>query len=223
MFRRYVRTDDLAEVIAVFPLTGAVLLPRGTLPLNIFEPRYLKMIDDAMRGNRLIGMIQPRIAETATNKPPLFEIGGVGRITTYSETENARFQIVLSGLCRFRIAEELDAATPYRQIRADYGPFAADLTEPADEGLGAEQRKRLFGMLKGYLAARSLDADWDSIKRAPAEHLVNALAMICPFEPSEKQALLEAPSLAQRAETLIALIAMAVTDLPPTDRGGPLQ
>lgn len=223
MFRRYVRTDDLAEVIPVFPLTGAVLLPRGTLPLNVFEPRYLKMVDDAMRGSRLIGMIQPRIAETASNTPPLFEIGGVGRITTYSETDNARFQIVLSGLCRFRIAEELTVATPYRQVRADYEPFAADLTEPEEEGLDGAQRKRLFGMLKGYLAARNLDTDWDSIKRAPSEHLVNALAMICPFEPREKQALLEAQSLSARAEALMALIAMAGTDLPPTDQGGPLQ
>ena len=223
MFRRYVRTDDLAPVIPIFPLTGAVLLPRGTLPLNVFEPRYLKMVDDAMRGNRLIGIIQPRIPETTTNTPPLFEIGGVGRITTYSETDNARFQIALSGLCRFRIAVELDVTTPYRQVRADYGPFAADLTEPEDEGLDDEQRTRLFGMLKVYLADRNLDADWEAIKRAPAEHLVNALAMICPFEPSEKQALLEAPSLSQRTEALIALIAMAGTDLPPTDKGGALQ
>ena len=223
MFRRYVRTDDLAPAIPVFPLTGAVLLPRGTLPLNVFEPRYLKMVDDAMRGNRLIGIIQPRMPESTSVAPPLFEIGGVGRITTYSETENARFQIVLSGLCRFRIAQELDVATPYRQVRADYEAFAADLTEPEDEGLDERQRERLFGMLKGYLADRNLDADWDSIKRAPAEHLVNALAMICPFEPPEKQALLEAPSLSARTETLIALIAMASTDMPPPDQGGPLQ
>jgi hypothetical protein len=223
MFRRYVRTDDLAEVIPVFPLTGVVLLPRGTLPLNIFEPRYLKMVDDVMRGNRLIGMIQPRTHENANTAPPLFEIGGVGRITTYSETDNARFQIVLSGLCRFRIAEELDVTTPYRQVRADYEPYAADLTEPEDEGLDEEQRQRLFGMLKTYLADRNLDADWESIKRAPAEHLVNALAMICPFEPREKQALLEAQSLSARTEALIALIAMSSTDLPPTDKGGAMQ
>lgn len=222
MFRRYVRTEDLAPVIPVFPLTGAVLLPRGTLPLNIFEPRYLKMVDDAMRGNRLIGMVQPRTPESFGGAPELFEIGGVGRITSYSETENARFQIMLTGLCRFRIASELEVTTPYRQVRADYESFAGDLIEPEDT-MNEAQRTRLLKMLKVYLSARHLDADWPSIKRAPAEHLINALAMICPFEPLEKQALLEAPSLSDRADTLIALIAMAGPDTPPEQGGGSLQ
>ena len=222
MFRRYVTTSDLAEIIPVFPLTGAVLLPRGTLPLNIFEPRYLKMIDDAMRGNRLIGMIQPRTHENSNAKPPLFEIGGVGRITSYSETDDARFHIALSGLCRFRVAEELTVTTPYRQVRADYEPYASDLAEPDDE-LEEGQRKRLIGMLRDYLDLRRLDADWESIKRAPPEHLINALAMICPFQPSEKQALLEAPSLSARAEALIALIAMSGPETPSSEDGGSLQ
>jgi Lon protease-like protein len=222
MFRRYVTLSDLAEIIPVFPLTGVVLLPRGTLPLNIFEPRYLKMIDDAMRGNRLIGIIQPRVPETENTAPPLFEIGGVGRITSYSETDDGRFHIALSGLCRFRVAEELPVTTPYRQIRADYTPFAGDLAEP-DDRLEEGQRERLIGMLRDYLEARSLDADWESIKRAPPEHLVNALAMICPFQPSEKQALLEAPSLPARAEALIALIAMSGPDASSSEGGGALQ
>lgn len=222
MFRRYVTTSDLAEIIPVFPLTGVVLLPRGTLPLNIFEPRYLKMIDDAMRGNRLIGMIQPRTHENSSAKPALFEIGGVGRITSYSETDDARFHIVLSGLCRFRVAEELSVSTPYRQVRADYEPYASDLAEPDDE-LEEGQRKRLIGMLRDYLDLRRLDADWESIKRAPPEHLINALAMICPFQPSEKQALLEAPSLPARADALIALIAMSGPETPSSEDGGSLQ
>ncbi len=222
MFRRYVTTADLSGIIPVFPLTGVVLLPRGTLPLNIFEPRYLKMVDDAMRGNRLIGMVQPRIHEGLGDTPPLFEVGGVGRITSYSETDDARFHITLSGLCRFRIAEELPVTTPYRQVRADYTPFAADLADP-DEYLDEAHRAQLVNLLKDYLEARRLDADWDSIGRAPPEHLVNALAMICPFQPLEKQALLEARSLTERAEALIALMAMAGPDTPNSDDKGPLQ
>jgi Lon protease-like protein len=223
MFRRYVTTGDLADIIPVFPLTGVVLLPRGSLPLNIFEPRYLKMVDDAMRGNRLIGMIQPRQHERLDNTPPLYEIGGVGRIISYSETDDARFHISLSGLCRFRIAEEMAVTTPYRQVRADYSPFAIDLAEPDDQ-LEEPQRNQLVSLLKDYFEARRLDADWDSIKRAPSEHLINALAMICPFQPLEKQALLEALSLKDRADALIALIAMAGPDAPSSEEnGGPLQ
>lgn len=222
MFRRYVVPTDLIQKIPVFPLSGALLLPRGTLPLNIFEPRYIQMVDDAMRGDRLIGMIQPRIPEHLSAMPPLYDIGCVGRITSYSETEDARFLITLTGLCRFKIARELVADTPYRQIEAQYEPFKDDLSPP-EIPLEEDERARLLGALKGYLTQQHMRADWESIKNAPAEHLVNALAMICPFETSEKQALLEAPTLIARVETLIALISMSGGETPTSDESGTLQ
>ena len=223
MFRRYVVTNDLPEILPIFPLSGALLLPRGTLPLNIFEPRYIQLVDDVMRGERLIGMIQPRIPERLTATPPLYDIGCAGRITSYTETEDARFLITLTGLCRFRIMRELDAMTPYRQVEADFEPFANDLTAEDDDLLEEGVRERLLNALKGYLTQQKMRADWESIQHAPAEHLINALAMICPFETSEKQALLEAPTLPERAQTLITLISMSGNEPSPGEDNGTLQ
>ncbi len=222
MFRRYVVTSDLTPTLPIFPLSGALLLPRGTLPLNIFEPRYIQLVDDVMRGDRLIGMIQPRIPERLSAMPPLYDVGCVGRITNYAETDDARLLITLTGLCRFRIGRELTVQTPYRQIEAAYEVFREDLT-PSDASFDEGDRKRLLTALKGYLSNQKMEADWESIQHAPAEHLVNALAMICPFETSEKQALLEAPSLADRARTLITLISMSSSDPASSDESGTLQ
>ena len=204
--RPYKSIDDLPQTLAIFPLTGALLLPRGHLPLNIFEPRYLAMIDAALSGTRLIGMIQPTEPESEMDKPPLSDVGCAGRITGYRETDDGRYLITLTGVCRFRVEQELFADTSFRQIVPDFAPFARDLLFDEDVPF---PRDRLLAALKEYLAHRDLKADWDSAASAPAETLVNAVAMLCPFEPAEKQALLEAPNWAERVNTLIALLTMA--------------
>jgi Lon protease-like protein len=195
---------DLPKAIPVFPLPGALLLPRGQMPLNIFEPRYLALVDDSMRdGHRLIGMIQPDPAHPGSeHKPTLFKIGCVGRITQLAETGDGRYLIQLTGIARFRIEEELEVATDYRQCRVSYAPFAQDFT--ARLGEDAVDRKALLDTLAAFLKANNLKTDWDGIENAPNEALVNALAMMSPFGPAEKQALLEAPDLKTRAEILIA-------------------
>jgi Lon protease-like protein len=195
---------DLPEVIPVFPLPGALLLPRGQMPLNIFEPRYLAMIDDCLRdGHRLIGMIQPDIGQPETAKPPLFKIGCVGRITQLAESGDGRYLIELTGVARFRVAEELSVATLYRQCRVTYAPFADDFV--ARKGEEAVDREALLAALREFLKANDLSADWDGIDKAPNEALVNALSMMSPYGPAEKQALLEAPDLKSRAEILVAI------------------
>jgi hypothetical protein len=195
---------DLPNVIPVFPLPGALLLPRGQMPLNIFEPRYLALVDDSFRaGHRLIGMIQPDPAHPGSEKrPTLFKIGCVGRITQLAETGDGRYVIQLTGIARFRIAEELEVTTAYRQCRVDYGPFAQDFT--ARLGEEAVDRTALLEALAAFLKANNLKTDWDGIENAPNEALVNALAMMSPYGTAEKQALLEAPDLKTRAEILIA-------------------
>ncbi len=207
--RRHQR--DLPAVIEVFPLSGCILLPKGHLPLNIFEPRYLRMFDDALGGHRAIGMIQPRENDHA-DKPPLYEIGCMGRITSFQETGDGRYLISLHGLSRFRIASELDAATPYRQVNADYTAFAADMGE--DRSGEAVDRERLFGAMRGYFASEGLSTDWKEADAAPTEALVKSLAMGCPFAPNERQALLEAGTLADRADCLIALMRMSGGETP---------
>jgi hypothetical protein len=202
---------ELPAVIPVFPLAGAILLPKGLLPLNIFEPRYLRMIDDALGGARVIGMIQPRENDGAL-KPPLYEVGCAGRITAFQETGDGRYLISLHGLSRFRVASELGAATPYRQVNADYSGFPGDMSE--DRSGEAVDRERLFDAMRGYFAAEGLSTDWKEAGAAPAEALVNSLAMGCPFAPNEKQALLEAPTLADRADCLIALMRMSGGEAP---------
>ncbi|HEY2068888.1 MAG TPA: LON peptidase substrate-binding domain-containing protein [Rhizomicrobium sp.] len=204
--RPYHATSDLPDQLLVFPLSGVLLLPRGQLPLNIFEPRYLAMIDAAMSGNRVIGMIQTREPENVKLTPTLSAVGCVGRITSYSETDDGRYLVTLSGICRFGVAEELKVPTPYRQVRPDYAPFAGDLVAMPETDF---PRERLLDALRRYLSQRDLKADWRSVMSAPAETLVNALAMLCPFEPAEKQALLEAPGWMERVETLVALLEMA--------------
>ena len=203
----YHRVDELPEVIPVFPLRAALLLPRGEMPLNVFEPRYLAMVEDAIKGHRIIGMIQPD-PETAEDeeRPDLVRIGCAGRLTAMGETGDGRYLITLTGVGRFRVTEELRVDTPYRQVRAAFDDFAADLAP--GEGQDEVDRDALLKTLKDYLAANSLEADWDGIRRAPNEALVNALAMMSPFGAREKQALLEAPNLKSRAEILVAVTEM---------------
>ena len=200
----YQKPDDLADVIPVFPLPGALLLPRGQMPLNIFEPRYLAMIDDALRaGHRLIGMIQPDPAHPGPeNKPNLYKVGSVGRITQIAET-GGRYLLQLTGIARFRVDEELTVATPYRQCRVSYVPFIDDFT--ARKGEEEVDRDSVLRALSDFLKANDLKADWEGIENAPNEALVNALAMMSPYGAAEKQALLEAPDLKTRAEILIAV------------------
>ena len=209
--RPYRSLQDLPSMLPVFPLSGVLLLPRGDLPLNIFEPRYLAMTDEALSGARMIGMIQPVFAEEGGERPALSAVGCAGRITAYRETDDGRYLITLTGICRFRIGQELDVTTPYRQVEPDYGPFETDLYPDED---GEFPRERLLGALKRYLVRRDLKADWQSVTSAPAEALVNSLAMLCPFEPAEKQALLEASGWPERVDTLIALLEMAASDRP---------
>ena len=199
---------ELPEVIAVFPLAGALLLPRGQMPLNIFEPRYLAMIDDAFRdGHRLIGMIQPDGAHSQSeDKPTLFKVGCVGRITQLAESGDGRYVLELTGVSRFRVVEELTVLTAYRQCRVDYFPFIDDFT--ARKGEEAVNREALLGALTEFLKSNNLSVDWEGVENAPNEALVNALAMMSPYGPAEKQALLEAPDLKTRAEILIAVTEM---------------
>jgi Lon protease-like protein len=200
----YRRISDLPQVIPVFPLDGALLLPRGDLPLQIFEPRYLNMVDDVMAGDRIIGMVQTRQGGERS-RPKLAPIGCAGRITSYAETSDGRYLITLTGVCRFQVGEELSAGTPYRQVRANYERFEQDLSEPDDEG-NAGERRRFVRALKSYLNHRDLDIDLETATNAPLEALVTSLAMGLPFDSSEKQALLEAPDLPERYKALTALL-----------------
>ena len=201
----YRGSADLPEIIPVFPLPGALLLPRGQMPLNIFEPRYLAMVDDSLRdGHRLIGMIQPDPAHPGPeDKPTLFKVGCVGRITQIAETGDGRYLLQLTGIVRFRVEEELNVATAYRQCRVSYVTFADDFV--ARKGEEAVDRAALLEALSAFLKANNLKTDWDGIQNAPNEALVNALAMMSPYGSAEKQALLEAPNLKARAEMLVAV------------------
>jgi Lon protease-like protein len=212
----YRSSADLAHVIPVFPLPGALLLPRGQMPLNIFEPRYLAMIDDALRdGHRLIGMIQPDVTHPGdTEKPNLFRTGCIGRITQFAETGDGRYLIQLTGIARFHLERELDVQTLYRQCEVNYAPFADDFI--ARKGEDEVDRDHLLASLSAFLKKNKLQADWKGIESAPNEALVNALAMMSPYGVAEKQALLEAPDLKTRAEILIAVteIDLAKTNTP---------
>ncbi|WP_420960630.1 LON peptidase substrate-binding domain-containing protein [Brucella sp. IR073] len=206
----YRTIKDVPDVIPVFPLRAALLLPNGQLPLNIFEPRYIEMLDAAMAGRRIIGMIQPCLegdtGAAARAVPDLCEVGCMGRVTTYAETGDGRVLITLQGICRFRVLDEISSRLPFRQCRV--APFLADLDEAA--GTMDIDRQALLKTFRDYLEANSLTADWDSISRAGNEMLVNALSMMSPFGAAEKQALLEAPDLKARAETLIAITEIAL-------------
>jgi Lon protease-like protein len=196
---------DLPQIIPLFPLAGALLLPRGQLPLNIFEPRYLAMIDDALRdGHRLIGMIQPDSAhEAARAKPSLFKIGCVGRMTQIAESGDGRYILELTGVARFKIDEELAVKTDYRQAKVSYADFVDDFI--ARKGEDGVDRTALLRALTDFMEANNMKADWDDIEHAPTEALVNGLSMMSPYGPAEKQALLEAPDLKTRAELLVAI------------------
>ncbi|KXG87740.1 LON peptidase substrate-binding domain-containing protein [Agrobacterium bohemicum] len=200
---RYLKSTDLPDVVPVFPLSGALLLPEGQLPLNIFEPRYLAMFDAALAGNRLIGMVQPALQapESAAGSGALSQVGCLGRITSFSETGDGRYMVSLSGICRFRLLEEVTSGKPYRSFK--HAPFMADLTGEEDED--AVDRENLLRVFRSFLDANQLEADWESVERAGNRVLVNSLSMMSPFGPAEKQALLEAPDLKARADTLIAI------------------
>jgi len=200
---------DLPDRIPVFPLDGAILLPRAQLPLNIFEPRYLNMVDDALASpDRMIGMIQPADGDAVT--PALAGVGCAGRVVSFSETGDGRYLISLLGVARFRLGAEVSCDTPYRQAEIDWTDFAGDLNPERLEG--QFDRGSFESVLKTFFAARDLAADWDSIKNAPIEPLVNQLSMVLPFEGAEKQALLEARSLSNRLSVLVALMQMAAAE-----------
>jgi len=197
---------DLPRSLPLFPLTGALLLPRGQLPLNIFEPRYLEMVNYALQGDRLIGMIQPTENEEVVLRPALSQVGCAGRITAFRETEDNRLLITLTGICRFRLTGEMDTTTAWRAGYTDFAPFAGDLAQGPEQDF---PRDKLLSVLKTYLSSRDLQADWKGVMTAPGEALVNSLAMMCPFDPAEKQALLEAPGFQERVSTLVALLEMS--------------
>jgi len=203
----YRKPDDLPLVIPVFPLPGALLLPRAEMPLNIFEPRYLAMIDAALAAERVVGMIQPDARRAPCSAGPgLCTIGCAGRITSLAESGDGRYLVTLTGIARFRIVEEISAATLFRQCRISAASFPGDFgerEEPVD-------RSAILKTFRAYLEAHNLEADWESVDRASDETLVNVLAMMAPFGPAEKQALLEAPDLRARAETLVALTEMSL-------------
>lgn len=200
-------TGELPAEIPAFPLQGALLLPRSKLPLNVFEPRYLAMVDDALGGARLIGMIQPKVKEKieAADRPELYGVGCAGRITTFGETDDGRYLITLTGVCRFRAIEELALERGYRRLRVDFAPFADDLAAADDAGI---DRDRLLATVKAYLERRQLAVDWDAVTKTRTGDLVSVMSMVCPFSPIEKQALLEAAGPAARAATMISLMEM---------------
>ena len=204
----YRLAKDLPSTIPIFPLEGALLLPGGRMPLNIFEPRYLQMVDEAVAGARLIGVIQPRLdgALRDDGEPELCNVGCAGRIIAFSETGDGRYLISLQGVFRFRIAHELTVKTPFRQAKPS--PFLADLDD--DPAANEIDRPALLKAFRAYLQANDLEADWESVSRAENAMLVNALSMMAPYGPAEKQALLEAADLKTRAETLIAITEMAL-------------
>jgi uncharacterized protein len=217
---RYPSVADLPSAIPVFPLSGALVLPRANLPLNIFEPRYLEMFDDALSGARLVGMIQPardtpNREKTADGPLPLRQIGCVGRIVAFQEQDDGRMIVSLAGVCRFRVAAEVATGKAYRVCQIESAAFANDLTP--DYGADAVDREALLTALKRFLEARQLKADWTSIGRSPNEALVNSLAVMSPYGAEEKQALLEAVDLKTRADILVALAEMEIAS---AGRGG---
>lgn len=206
---------SLPTEFPVFPLPGALLLPGAKLPLNIFEPRYLRMVDDAMAGGRVVGMIQPDHSRKDTpSGPALHRVGCLGRLTSFSETEDGRYLVTLTGLTRFAVSVELELRRGYRRVRADLARFDADLGDPIPPTI---DREALLRALKGYFATQGFDANWSSIEEMPDASLVTTLSMVCPFEVAEKQALLEAPDADEQAAVLLTLLQMGAhsMDGPP--------
>lgn len=216
--RSYLSPTDIPPVVPLFPLAGALLLPRAELPLNIFEPRYLTMVDDALGGARLIGMIQPdEAAEPAARGPQVYKVGCLGRLTHFAETGDGRYLITLTGICRFNVLEEIPATTPYRQFRIDTAPYLADFRAAAGEA--EVDREAVLGALAAFLDANKLEADWDGIRQAGTETLVNALSVMSPYGAAEKQALLEAENLKARADMLVAITQMMLARMPGDGEG----
>jgi Lon protease-like protein len=211
------KPSDLPQTLALFPLTGAILLPRGVIALNVFEPRYLNMVDDALGAERLIGIIQPAGGEEGEPVPRLAEVGAVGRITAFNETDDGRYLITLTGICRFDLEQELDAGTPYRQALVNYEPFADDFAMAHGRSI---DRTVLITSLKTYASLHGFQVDWASVEQAPTETIVNVAAQICPFDDASKQALLEAVTLEERAQTLLALLEW---DAASGDQQRPIQ
>jgi uncharacterized protein len=208
--------EELPRTLPIFPLTGVVLLPGGRLPLNIFEPRYLNMTLDALADARSVGMLQPRDASAdLMGEPPVYKVGCLGRIVAFKETEHARLLIELLGVCRFDILEEIERQNGYRQARVSYDRFRAD-TEPVQ--IGQFDRARFLAGLKPFLARHNLNIDWAQIEKISPAGLATTLAMICPFAPNEKQALLECRTVEDRLRTMTTLFEMAVTIAPDTPR-----
>jgi Lon protease-like protein len=204
---RYSKISDMPKTIPLFPLAGALLLPRTDLPLNIYEPRYLQMIDDAMYGERIIGIIQPTDGDFSEN-PTLEKVGCAGRITAYAETDDGRFVITLTGIARFKIKKEFPARGDYRLAQVEYKPFATDFIVEKDAQL--VNRPQLISAFKQYLDANNMSADWSEVNAVSTEVLVNTLSLMAPYPAREKQALLEAPDLKSRADVLVALTEMAL-------------
>lgn len=200
------QTIKLPDILPLFPLSGCLLLPHGKLPLNIFEPRYLAMVDEAMARGRMIGVVQPKSADDVSLFPPLFDVGCAGKITAFSETADGRYLIQLQGMCRFKIQEELEHSNEFRRVRADWTPYLTDLAPSENPDY---DRARLMNVLKQYFAFHNVSADWSVVQNTANEQLLSSLAMICPLEPNEKQALLEAPTIKARAELLVTLLEMA--------------
>lgn len=212
--------SNLPTSIPVFPLTGALVLPRARLPLNIFEPRYLQMVDDALKtGHRLIGMIQTRDVPTDIGDPPLHKIGCAGRITSFTETEDGRYLISICGVSRYRILDSQTGFTPYIKANVNWDDFERDLgPEEIDDCF---DRPRFLKQLEDYFDANELQTDWDSLKEASEEMLINSLSMMCPFDPEERQALLESPCLKTRRETVATLMEFSLRS--SNDDGGKVQ
>ncbi len=214
--------EQLPETLPIFPLSGVLLLPGGKLPLNIFEPRYLAMVFDALAGSRLIGMVQPVQPggfagdglPTSDGRPPVNKVGCAGRIVSFSETEDGRLLLALSGVCRFEVGRELDlAAGGYRRVSAIFSPYRRDLDQ--DEEAVELDRDRLMAALAAFFRGRNLSTDWEAVKKAADHNLVTSLSMVLPFGPAEKQALLEAADSVARAKLLVAFLEMGAFGQPP--------
>jgi uncharacterized protein len=218
MFTNTMTLDDFANAIPVFPLDGALLLPSGFLPLNIFEPRYIQMVDDALQSNRLIGITQPDHDKRDNGEEgAVMKTGCVGRITQFQETEDNRYLITLQGMIRFTIVNELQTNTPYRQFNVDYLSYQDDIVEGCDSLV--IDRDNFFPLLSDYLKLNHMTCDWDMIKNAPCEVLVTTLPMVCPFESHEKQALLEAKTMDERFEILCGLFKITLnSNCNPTSK-----
>ncbi|MDZ4691585.1 LON peptidase substrate-binding domain-containing protein [Terricaulis sp.] len=199
----YRKPGDLPQAIPLFPLTSAILMPRGVLALNIFEPRYLNMIDDALGGERLIGMVQPAMGDEGEPVPQLCDVGTLGRITSFNETEDGRYLVTLTGVCRFDVEQELEVDSPYRQALVSYEAFADDFAQSPGRSI---DRGALLASLKTYAALHGFQVDWNAVEQAPTETIINVAAQICPFDAASKQALLETITLEERARALVTLL-----------------